>query len=76
MYISSATVSSADAQTDYTAAIVIGATAMVLIVAITIIIVVVVLLRFRCGLPARTPVQYVHIVQIWVSAIISLCSSV
>ena len=68
-------------QTDNTAAIVGGVTSGVLIftliVAVTIIAVVA-LLRLRCGLPASTPVQYVHIVQIQVSAIIiiSLCSSV
>ena len=61
---SSAAVPSGAAQTDITAAIVGGVTvAVVLIVAMTIIVVVV-LLRLRCGPPARTPVQYVHTVQV------------
>ena len=44
------------AQTDNTAAVVGGVTIAVAT------IVVVALLRLLCGLPARTPVQYVHIV--------------
>ena len=50
-----------------TAAIVGGVISGLLILAIIVavtIIAVVALLRLRCGLPARTPVQYVHIVQI------------
>ena len=50
-----------------TAAIVGGVISSLLILAIIVavtIIAVVALLRLRCGLPARTPVQCVHIVQI------------
>ena len=70
-------VSCGAAQTDNTAAVVGGVTAIVVTIAVATIVVVV-LLRLHCGLPARTPVQYVHIVQIQVSAItiISLFSSV
>ena len=61
---SSAAVPSGAAQTAITAAIVGGViVAIVLIVAMTIIVVVA-LLRLRCGPPARTPVQYVHTVQV------------
>ena len=52
----SATVLCGAAQTDNTAAVVGGVTVAVAT------IVVVALLRLLCGLPARTPVQYVHIV--------------
>ena len=62
-------VPSAAPQTDNTAAIVGGVTSGVLIFTLIVamtIIAVVALLRFRCGLPARTSVQYVHNVQIMV----------
>ena len=61
-----------------TAAIVGGAISGFLILAIAVVVTIVALLRFCCGLPARTRVQYVHIEQIQVSAIIiiSRCSSV
>ena len=63
----SVAVPSGTSQTDNTAAIVGGVTSGVLIftliVAVTIIAGVS-MLRLRCGLPARTPVQYVNIVQV------------
>ena len=63
----SVAVPSGTSQTDNTAAIVGGVTSGVLIFTLIIavtVIAVVALLRLRCGLPARTPVQYVHIVQV------------
>ena len=60
-YTSSAAVSCGAPQTDNTTVVVGGVTAMVVTIAV-MIIVVVAMLRFRCSLPARTPVQYVNIV--------------
>lgn len=75
-----AAVSSGASQTDNTGDVVGGVTvAVVLIVAMTIIAIVA-LLRLRCSLPARAPVQYVYIMHIimYVSNLttISLCSTV
>ena len=58
---------SAAPETGNTAAIVGGVTSGILIftliVAVTVLAIVA-LLRLRCGLPARTPVQYVHTIQV------------
>ena len=54
----------AASQTDNTVGIVGGVASGVLIFTVIVAVMIMALLKFCCGLPARTPVQYVYIVQI------------
>ena len=69
-YLSSPAVSSGHAET---AAVIGGVTVAVIVTVAVTMIVVVALFRLCCGLPARTPVQYVHIVLMYMYMYVSQC---